>query len=1262
MSVSKKHLERLADGPVSSTPSNPSTTSSFSSSVRIFVNNVLTEVLIDTGASISLIQLELLDRLIHDPIRPCSLTDAHTANSGFLSLLGIVQLQIQINHLITYADVYVTSDLICPMILGRDWIQNNYATINFSNNRLSLYHGMTFTPLLPAIVDSSCILSLATPVIIPPFHQIFIYGYTSIPSLDNTVFTPNIALQHNRMIMLPHTVTHIRNHRGIISIINNTRHSKSLAPHTPLGYISSMGVSPVINCISSPVATVSVPSSDVSSSSCCHCSLFFSDDITLYDHLRLCCNKLECTTSSIIHSLLTHISDDTQYRQVFLLLHRYRSLFDTSCSQGINCSPQHVINTGVEPPIAVHPRRISHANRQIIQTEVQKLLDNHIIEPSNSPWSSPVVIIKKSDGSPRFCVDYRRLNSITQKDIYPLPRVDDIIDRLGGSHIFSKLDLRSGFFQVPLALDEREKTAFSTPDGHWQFTRLPQGLKNSPSVFQRLMNSTLGLLRWDICLSYIDDIIVYSPSFHQHLNDLSRVCQVLHGGNFKLNSSKCSVFQDAVCFLGHKISGDGCSPTPDNIYSILNFPVPQSSKAAHSFLQMVGFYRKFIPRFSTISHPLNKFTRKDFPFLWTSIEQESFDQLKAAITSPPVLALPDPIQPYIIRTDASHVGIGAVLLQEYPLGASHPHEFAYKPIAFASRTLQSAEKKYSTIELEALAIWWSVTDKFHSYIDGQQFFLETDHKPLLSLMKKPYNNARIERWMTSLQQYDMIIRHIPGKDNTTADTLSRYPVDQSYPSNQCVSSIDIRAIPPDLPHVNAVTTRSMARRLLQPSSISPTTMCTSSHTIGSPPTPTDSSSMPSSSTHNSSSIPLFNLDLLRSHQTSDPIIHRITTSIPLDPHYILQNHNVLYRLVRRRNGPSLLLPYIPSSLVPSILALYHNSSFNGAHFGIQRTFYKLRDRYYWPNMFRDIERHIMSCIMCRKNKPSRRKPDGHLHSIIPPSVVWTRLAMDYIGPVPTSTDGNKYILVLTDLFSKYVVSKAVPDNTAMTAANFLLNDVFLIYGVPTEIITDNGSHFCSSLYETLLKLTRCCHVKTTPYNPQANGQCERHNATLVPNLMALSNDSRSDWDKKLTATTFNYNATRHASTGYSPFELMFARSPRFLADISSSSSSLIYPTAPQYRQLISTFIDRLHRATRHRLLQQQDTTATRFNKHRLNPQYAIHQRVLIRNRNPHMNKFSPKFIGPFVILQRTHAKTYVVQHPTTHQQLRVPVHDLRSID
>ncbi len=425
------------------------------------VNHVPLTILVDTGAAISLIHDKALSNMQHKPIIPCSLKEVHTANSGFISLLGIVPLTVQINHIDTHVDAYVTCDLICPMILGRHWIQQHYVNINFCTNRIYLYHGFVSTPLLPIPRNESVIMSLPHSLVIPPFHQQFIYGYVPIKSLDNALFTPNIALQHARMVLLPHSLLHIRDNRGVISIINNTRHSKLIPRNTPPGFISSSMATADLNAIySSSMNSPEISCSSLSFLSCNHCGVRFSTELTLYDHLFNCCNKDLTGTTKTITSLVEHINDPVKKMKVYLMLHNYHQLFDDSCSQGINCKPQYAINTGSHSPLAEHPRRVSHLNRQIINNEVKKMLDNGIIEPSNSPWASPVVIIKKHDGSPRFCIDYRRLNSITQKDVYPLPRIDDVIERLNGSQIFSKLDLRSGYFQVPLALEEHAKTAF----------------------------------------------------------------------------------------------------------------------------------------------------------------------------------------------------------------------------------------------------------------------------------------------------------------------------------------------------------------------------------------------------------------------------------------------------------------------------------------------------------------------------------------------------------------------------------------------------------------------------------------------------------------------------------------------------------------------------------------------------------------------------------------------------------------------------------
>ncbi|CAF1461519.1 unnamed protein product [Didymodactylos carnosus] len=387
----------------------------------------------------------------------------------------------------------------------------------------------------------------------------------------------------------------------------------------------------------------------------------------------------------LIFNKINHL-DEQQQLQARFTLNKYQNLFDTTELSAIKTTVRHTINTGNHFPIYSHPRRVSNIMREVQQEEVNKLLKDGIIRPPNSPWSSPVVIVKKKDGSPRFCVDYRKINLITQKDVYPLPRMDDIMEQMAGSKWYSKLDMKSGYFQVPISESDKKKTAFSTQDGLFEFNRLPQGLMNSPPTYQRIMNDTLGHLRWDCCLVYLDDVIVFSPTFEQHLEDVNKVCRVLSSANFKLNVDKCEFFKQQIEYLGHKIHERGIQPSDGHVQAIKNFPKPTTAKSAYAFLQTANFFRRFIKNFAGISSSLKKFGLKDAQknFIWSEQEQNAFDQLKQCLVTAPVLHLPDRKSQFKVQTDASDYGIGGVLLQWTVEG--------YKPVAYVSRTLTTTNE------------------------------------------------------------------------------------------------------------------------------------------------------------------------------------------------------------------------------------------------------------------------------------------------------------------------------------------------------------------------------------------------------------------------------------------------------------------------------------------------------------------------------------------------------------------------------------------
>ena len=481
--------------------------------------------------------------------------------------------------------------------------------------------------------------------------------------------------------------------------------------------------------------------------------------------------------------------DQKEKNEVIKLLNKFSSVISKGpLDLGKTNLTKHKIDTGNIPPIHSNPYRRSFKEREIINQEVEKLEEGGIIRHSDSPWGSPVVLVKKPDGSYRFCVDWRKINKVTRKDVHPIPRIDDTLDRLSGSKYFSSLDLASGFWQVELEEESKEKTAFVTQDGHYEFNVLGMGLCNSPATFQRLMNKTLGGLMWKICMAYMDDIIVFSKTFESHLNHLQSVLECLQKANLKIKLQKCYFAQKKLKYLGHIVDKNGISPDPKLIEAIEKFPVPNSVKNIQSFLGITGYYRKFIKDYSKKAKPLTELIKKDKEFFWSFEAQQSFEMLKKCLINPPILAHPRFDLPFEIFTDASAYGIGAILKQRI--------DGKEQVIAYASKTLNKAEIGYSATDRECLAIVFGCK-KFRPYIYGTRFKIVTDHHALCWLMSVKNPHGRLSRWSVTMQDYDIEIVHKSGRKHMDADALSRSPIELSPQKNAeeivcCVDTTDVR--------------------------------------------------------------------------------------------------------------------------------------------------------------------------------------------------------------------------------------------------------------------------------------------------------------------------------------------------------------------------------------------------------------------------------------------------------------------------------------
>ncbi|CAF1523912.1 unnamed protein product, partial [Rotaria sordida] len=1162
------------DGAVPNNKKNPSTPLI----VSLHVNHKLINAMVDTGSANSIIHIKTLRKLIHQPHIIYQKNVHRTANNSELNTIGLVKLKIYIKNIPTFVLAEVAVHLCTGLILGNDWITQNCIDIITSEKCIRKHYGK-YTIIAPfSNYDQEKYFVLPIhPVHILPEQEMIIPARVKIKNADTIVFTPAEDFIKKKRILIPHTSLKIENGITWITVMNANKVPQYLNRKMILGTVSF----PTPSSISLPLLpTKQVETVKPLELKCRICYVEFLSKKELFNHLykaghysSIDINGSTQQLSPVVHEnikrLVEHIPNARDNKEVELILIKYGEIFDTSKATTIKTTVKHTIEVKNTRPIVQRPYRKTAAQEKIIEEMCEQFYRDNIIRPSQSSWASPVVLQKKKDNTWRFCIDYRKLNEVTEKDNYPLPRIQEIFDTLNGSKYFSKLDFHGGYHQIPIDELDKPKTAFVTRDKFWEYNVMPQGIKNGPPTFQRIVNKLLGRLQWHCALAYIDDIIIYSKSKSDHLHHLEQVLSLLHDANFRLNAAKCEFLQKKIKFLGHVINEDGIAPCPDKVRAINEIPTPSNVKAATSFIKMAEYYRNHIPNFSMLAQPLFDLTKKDAKFIWNVEQQNSFDKIKQLLTSNVLLQFPDSDTPFVIQVDASNFGIGAALMQDHGKGE--------QPVAFMSQKLNKQQQNWSATEKECFAVISSIR-KWDHYISGREFIVRTDHHALCWLNRKYNNNPKLNRWRMALQDYTFRIEHVKGKINCVADCLSRYPVNPPCDDDEIEQrSVSIQTeIQQSI--VGAVTTRRMHQRSLELPDLKQTaaepihqlidpTLTTAQHVqqsvdqipitekpvqelIDSTSTavkpvqhsidpisttaenfqqsPTMESSQQINLSNRTNEIKVFTNEELKHYQQQDVSIRKILEDIrkkPFSSEYCLIN-GILHRNINRFNGIR-KVPVVPKIKVKDILLAYHNSSMNGAHFGKDRTYYKIRERFYWPRMYQDVAQHIKSCPNCSINKVSRRKPNGHLNPINPPQGVWENLAMDFMGPItPPSSSGNKYILVITDLLSKFVVAKATRDNSALSAAKVLVEDVILKYGTPNQILTDNGTHFTAELFNSITSLHGICHVYTTPYNPQSNGTCERFNSSMCNSLAAMCNNKRTDWDQQLSKLIFAYNTSR----------------------------------------------------------------------------------------------------------------------------------------
>ncbi|CAM4869106.1 unnamed protein product [Rotaria socialis] len=1222
----KPQHETVNDGTVSNINKNPSTPLI----VTLQINNKFVDTMVDTGSAKSIIHINKLYKLIRRPYINYKNCLHRTANNGELRTIGLVNLRIKLKNISTFILAEVAIDLCTGLVLGNDWINQNGIGIITTKQCIRKHQGSYVVnvpfaryeqesyPVYP--VYSTCVL---------PEQQKILPVRVEVKNADTVIFTPSQNLIEKKKLLTPHSLLKVENGMTYITMINANQASQYLNKNMIIGTISF----PSSTAISlSLLPTQNIEPHVIHDRKCRVCYEEFTSKKQLFEHLHQnghysirepngTCQQVPSHVLDKIKDLVEHVTNSHEKKQLESLLIKYGQLFDTSKATTINSTVKHTIEVKNTRPIVQRPYRKTATQEKIISEMCQQFYHDNIIRPSQSPWSSPVVLQKKKDGTWRFCIDYRRLNEVTEKDNYPLPRIQEIFDTLGGAEYFSKLDFHGGYHQVPIDERDKPKTAFVTRDKLWEYNVMPQGIKNGPPTFQRIVNKLLGKLQWSCALSYIDDIIIYSKSMNEHLYHLEQVLSLLQYANFRLNSTKCEFMQRQIKFLGHMINEEGIIPCPDKVIAINDMPVPNSIKAATSFIKMAEYYRNHIPNFSTLAQPLFDLTRKNAKFVWNEKQQNAFMKIKESLMSKPLLQFPDSQLPFIIQVDASNYGIGAVLMQK-------PRNDE-QPVAYMSQKLNKQQQNWNATEKECFAVVSSIR-KWNHYVAGRDFIVRTDHHALCWLNRKYNSNPRLNRWRMALQDYTFKIEHVKGNKNCVADCLSRFPVDSPIDDEleQHSKSTQTELLPSI---ISAVTTRRMnyGEQRFEPTSATTTTT---------------QSNQQLNSLNTVKKITVFTNKQLKFYQQQDNSIKKILENLqrkPFKNEYCIKN-DILCRNVNRFNG-IISVPVVPREKINDVILAYHNSSMNGGHLGKDKTYYKIRDRYYWPRMYEDITQHVKLCTNCSINKQSRRKPNGHLNPVNPPEGVWDNLAMDFVGPItPSSSTGHKYILVFTDLLSKFVVAKATRDNSALTAAKVLVEEIILKYGCPNQVLTDNGTHFTADLFNNVTSLCGVCHIYTTPYNPQSNGVCERFNASMCDSLASICNKTRTNWDEQLSKTTFAYNSSRHSSTKLTPFELMFGRLCKLPFDLPRQSTTVIEPH--QYVKQLDEYLQQAKQAVCTNIKFSQDKSKYHYDAHRTNEIHSIGDFVYVKQLKLNY-KLAPKYIGPYQIIQQLNDSIYRLQNP-----------------
>ena len=887
------------------------------------------------------------------------------------------------------------------------------------------------------------------------------------------------------------------------------------------------------------------------------------------------------------------------------------------------------LEPGTTPPYGPIYKQ-SEFELKVVKNFIDEYLAKGFIRPSQSPAGAPIVFAKKKDGSLRLCVDYRGLNKITRKNRYPLPRIDELLDRLSRASIFSKIDLKSGYNLVRIADGDEWKTAFRTRYGSYEFLVMHFGLTNAPATFQNFMNDTFYDLLDRFVAAYLDDLIIFTESsdLNDHIAQVREVLLRCRNSGLFANAKKCEFHVRTIEYVGYIVSPDGLSMDQTKVRTVLDWPVPSNVRDVQSFLGFANFYRRFIRDFASVSKPLTSLTKKDVTFEWSPACANAFSNLKNHFTTAPILAHYHPNRLTIVETDASDYAVAAVLSQIDPTSS------LMHPIAFFSRSMSSAELNYEIYDKELLAIFAAFKEWRH-YLEGILNTIEviTDHKNLEYFATTKLLTRRQARWSEYLSGFNYNIRYRPGKQGLKPDSLTRRS--DVYP--QRGEGAYALANPQNLQTLfsegqlitSARATFGLAQGIIEYDVVLRATIL-------------DSESLRSDIID-----ALRNDELSKSHLDS-PELPWSTSNSGL----LLYNSRV----------------YVPDSndLRLRILREKHDHPTAG-HQGTRKTLELVRREYYWPSMQKFVSDYCSTCNDCPRAKPSRHKPYGLLKQLPIPERPWESISLDFIVELPLATselDSRTYdaILVIVDRLTKMALFiPTVGTLKAKGLARLYVLHVFAKRGIPSDIVSDRGSLFTSDFITSLAELLSMKLNFSTAYHPQSDGQTERTNQSLEGYLRLYCNYQQDNWPDLLPVAEFAYNNAPHSTTQVSPFFANYGYNPR-------ATLTLDVSVRDQTAHDFSRSLSNLHEYCREQLAVAQSQYQVHADQHRapIPESFIPGAKVWLNTKNIKTTRPSKKLdhkrMGPFRIVKKVSDSAFRLElprsmrflHPVFHASLLTP--------